>query len=64
MGLDKVEDRTLRPAFSAMETVSSTIFGAIGRRPVQEGIPKSPVNSNLESFSSTAVRKEDLSVFF
>ena len=42
-----LEDRTLRLAFSAMATVTSTISGAIGLRPLSGSIPKSPVNSNL-----------------
>ena len=55
----------MRPAFSAMATVtSSTISGSIGRRPLQEEIPNHQLNRTSESCSSTPVLKEDLSVSF
>ena len=54
------EDRTLRPAFSAMETV---ISGAIGRRPLQEKSSNRQLIRTSESCSSTLVWKEDLSIF-
>ena len=56
-----LEHRTLRPAISAMVTVTSvTISDAIGRRP----LPNRQLIRTYESRSSTRVRKEDLSIFF
>ena len=43
---------------------SSTISGAIGRRPLQEQFPNRQLIWTSESYSSTPVRKENLSVFF
>ena len=59
-----LEDRTLRPVFSTIATVSSIITGAIGRRPLQEQFPNRQLIRTSESCSSTPVRKKDLSVFF
>ena len=42
-----LEDGTFRPPLLAMATVTSTISGAIGRRPLPRAILKSLVHSNF-----------------
>ena len=57
-----LEDRTFRPALSAMATVTSTISGAIGCWPLQEQFPNRQLIQTSKSCSSAPVWKEDLSV--